>query len=153
MASSTQPIPVVCAIIEQGSTFLAARRNAYPKEAHPKEARVSNAGLWEFPGGKVHTDEDAVSALKREIREELNTSIIVKSPLPPVIYNYSWIAIELLSFICSVEVTRKLQSSDHDLLQFYTPVEALSLHWAQADQIVLQHYMDWIIASKEGSLK
>lgn len=98
----------------------------------------------------MHADEDAVSALKREIREELNVAITIKSPLSPVVYNYSWIAIELLPFICSIEITGELQSSDHDLLQFCTPVEALSLDWAQADQIVLQHYMDWIFASKEA---
>ncbi len=33
------------------------------------------AGRWEFPGGKVHDDEDAYAALVRELREELGVTV------------------------------------------------------------------------------
>jgi len=38
------------------------------KDAH-------QGGLWEFPGGKVESDETIAHALIREIKEELNIEI------------------------------------------------------------------------------
>ncbi|HEY3438707.1 MAG TPA: (deoxy)nucleoside triphosphate pyrophosphohydrolase [Actinotalea sp.] len=40
------------------------------------------AGRWEFPGGKVHPDEDPLAALHREIHEELGVAIEVGDEVP-----------------------------------------------------------------------
>ena len=45
-------------------------------------------GLWEFPGGKLEPGESALDALKREIHEELNISIIKASPLTSIHHQY-----------------------------------------------------------------
>jgi len=52
---------------EGGPPFLLSRRLP---DAHL-------AGYWEFPGGKLEEGEDPVSALKRELREELGIEVSV----------------------------------------------------------------------------
>lgn len=46
-------------------------------------------GLWEFPGGKVEAGESVNEALKREIKEELNITIITTRALTSVKHDYS----------------------------------------------------------------
>lgn len=54
-------IDVVAAIIERDGKILLARR----------DASGDQAGLWEFPGGKVEAGESQPQALNRELQEEL----------------------------------------------------------------------------------
>jgi 8-oxo-dGTP diphosphatase len=49
---------------------------------------ASFAGLWEFPGGKVGEDELPDSALRRELKEELDVSIECFEPLMQVDHSY-----------------------------------------------------------------
>lgn len=61
-------IDVVAAIIERGDDVLLAQRGAGQDQA----------GLWEFPGGKVEAGESQQQALSRELREELAVECEVK---------------------------------------------------------------------------
>ena len=60
-------IDVVAAVIKKNDSFLIANRSF----------EANSSGLWEFPGGKVEEKESFVSALKREIEEELSLKIQV----------------------------------------------------------------------------
>ena len=62
---------VVGAAVVRHGRVLATRRT------HPPEA----AGLWEFPGGKVEAAEQPVTAIVREVREELGCDIVVTGTL------------------------------------------------------------------------
>ena len=62
-----QRIDVVAAVIKKNNLFLVANRSFEAK----------SAGIWEFPGGKVEEKETFVSALIREIEEELSLKIQV----------------------------------------------------------------------------
>jgi 8-oxo-dGTP diphosphatase len=74
-ADATAPararIEVVAAVIfnERGEFLLAQRP---PGKAY--------AGYWEFPGGKVECGEDAATALKRELHEELGIVVTIAYP-------------------------------------------------------------------------
>ena len=65
---SIKTINVVAVILVKKKSFLISKR--------PGNRIYS--GFWEFPGGKVETNESLKSALKREINEELNISICKK---------------------------------------------------------------------------
>ena len=58
-------IEVVAAIIEKNQLYYVVQR--------PFVGEVG--GKWEFPGGKIQPSESHQSALKREIKEELNCEI------------------------------------------------------------------------------
>ncbi len=53
-------IIVLCALIENPCGYLIARRRP----------GLSNALLWEFPGGKLEGSESEAACLRREFREE-----------------------------------------------------------------------------------
>jgi 8-oxo-dGTP diphosphatase len=65
------PIPVAAAVIEreEGSVLLAERPAGKPW-----------AGYWEFPGGKIEPGEDAATALRRELHEELGIEVEALTP-------------------------------------------------------------------------
>ena len=64
-ASATVLLVVACALVDPDGRVLLARR----PEGKPM------AGLWEFPGGKVHPGETPEAALIRELKEELGIDV------------------------------------------------------------------------------
>jgi 8-oxo-dGTP diphosphatase len=61
-------VQVVGAAIVDGSRVLVAQRSGGPYD-----------GRWEFPGGKVEPGESDLSALVRELREELGVDVVPQS--------------------------------------------------------------------------
>lgn len=49
----------------------------------------SFAGLWEFPGGKIEDGEESVSALNRELGEELGIEIVDQSLFMSLDHEYA----------------------------------------------------------------
>ena len=84
---------VVAAVIEQNGRFLVARRL---RGTHL-------AGYWEFPGGKIGDGEALEDALRREIREELNTGIHGLSEVFRTKHVYPDRTIELHFYCCGFE--------------------------------------------------
>ena len=56
------------ALIEQDGKVLMVQ---YPDDDHKA------ALLWDLPGGRLHNDEDPITGVKREVKEEINADIVV----------------------------------------------------------------------------
>ncbi len=59
---------------------------------------VSQGGLWEFPGGKLEAGETGLTALIREIKEEVNLEIEHADFLGEISHTYVQHAVTLLVY-------------------------------------------------------
>lgn len=125
-----ESIPVVgaaiCDDLQRPTKFLAARRS-YP---------ASLAGKWEFPGGKVETAEDPLSALHREINEELGGLIIAADPITGP-ENGGWRTSDrhvMTVYRAIIAPGSSAEPGDsHDQLAWVDATNALELDWLPGD--------------------
>ncbi|HYF06877.1 MAG TPA: bifunctional GNAT family N-acetyltransferase/(deoxy)nucleoside triphosphate pyrophosphohydrolase [Acetobacteraceae bacterium] len=75
-----------CALVDSDNRVLLARR----PEGKPL------AGLWEFPGGKVHPGETPEEALIRELKEELGIDVSASCLAPFTFASHAYEAFHLL---------------------------------------------------------
>lgn len=94
-------------------------------------------GGWEFPGGKVEEGETAEEALKREIREELETEIEVVELLDTVEYDYPEFHLSMDCFICKI-ISGDLILKEHQNAKWLTKETLDSVEWLPADQVLLE---------------
>ena len=93
--SGSSALVVVAAVIEQNNAFLVTRR----------QAGVHLAGMWEFPGGKIDPSESHADALRREMREELDTDVDVEDLILHTTHNYPDRTIALYFYRCALKGT------------------------------------------------
>ena len=91
---------------------------------------------WEFPGGKVRSDETPEVCLRREIREELNLDIQVGEHFCTVHHKYPDFQIELMAFWCSI-VSGSLQLVEHEQVRWVTITEMSQYDFVEADLDVI----------------
>lgn len=87
---------------------------------------------FEFPGGKIEEGETKEEALKRELLEELNISVKIKSFFLTVIFQYPDFELTMHSYICEVK-TKELTLNEHIAIEWLTLKDLNKLDWAAAD--------------------
>jgi 8-oxo-dGTP diphosphatase len=83
---------VVAAVIVDNDRFFVTRR----------QPGAHLAGLWEFPGGKIDPDEPHETALRRELREELDVDVHVGQLLYETIHAYPDRTVALFFYECEL---------------------------------------------------
>ena len=121
MQNPREQIEVVAAIIlDRGKIFATQRGYGKFKDG------------WEFPGGKIESGETPQQALKREIREELDTEIEVGELFDTVEYDYPDFHLTLHCFICTVK-SGKLVLKEHEAARWLSKGTLDSVDWLPAD--------------------
>ena len=93
---------------------------------------------WEFPGGKMEAGETPEQALRREIKEELDTLIVVENLLTTVEWDYPDFHLTMHCYWCRVE-SGELTLKEHE-----------AARWLAVDQL---DTVDWLPADREAVAK
>jgi 8-oxo-dGTP diphosphatase len=124
---------VACALVDADRRVLIAQR---------PEGKAM-AGLWEFPGGKVESDETPEAAIIRELEEELgiSTKTACLAPLSFASHNYESFHLLMPLFVC-----RKWQGTpvarEHAALKWVRPQALRDYPMPPADEPLIAALCD-----------
>lgn len=116
-------IEVAAAIIEnaEGKLLIARRR-----------AGKSQAGMWEFPGGKIEPGESAEACLRRELREEMQIEVDPYAYYGVNDHHYGSTHIRLIAYRARY-VSGEIVLTDHDAYNWAAVEELQQYTFAPAD--------------------
>jgi 8-oxo-dGTP diphosphatase len=117
-------IEVVAAVIYCEDQVLCVQR--------PRNKLPYISEKFEFPGGKVEIGESREEALHRELWEELNIIIDIRSFFLTLVHQYPDFELTMHSFLCEVE-SKELTLHEHIDQKWLALGELNSLDWAAAD--------------------
>ncbi len=114
-------------IFNQAGEILLAKR---PFDVH-------QGGLWEFPGGKVEPCEDIMTALARELQEELGLIVIKARPLIKLHYDYPDLSVVLNVWLIN-QWQGQIHSKEGQFIQWVEISKLLELDFPAADEPVIK---------------
>jgi 8-oxo-dGTP diphosphatase len=102
---------------------------------------ASLAGGWELPGGKVDEGESPLSALHREVLEELGVRVRLGAHLPGPLPGSTWPLgdrYEMLVWLAEVVEGTPEPIEDHDELRWLELDELRAVAWLPADLPIVE---------------
>ena len=122
-------LEVVAAIIFFENKILVTQRKYHKNSAFSYK--------FEFPGGKVEKNEDKITALKRELMEELNLELTNFKHFASYNYYYGIDEIKLHFFLSNIKELN-LTLKVHEAYRLVTVKQLSQLDWVAADFKVIK---------------
>ena len=119
-------VRVTAALIRDGNRILATQRGY----GEFKDG-------WEFPGGKIEEGETPEAALKREIQEELSTSIKVGDYLDTIEYDYPNFHLSMRCYWAEIESGSPVLL-EHEAARWLRKEELDTVDWLPADRTIIE---------------
>ena len=121
-------IDVVAAVIKKNNYYLIAQRNRNKHFAYH----------WEFPGGKVDSQETFENALKREIKEELAINIRILHLLASEKYKDDKIDVCVHYFLCE-SLNKNIILSEHEDMKWLQKNDLTQFKMAPGDSKIIKY--------------
>jgi 8-oxo-dGTP diphosphatase len=117
--------------LEHPTCLLAARRTE----------PAALAGGWELPGGKVDEGESPLTAVHREVLEELGVTIRLGEHLPGPLPGSTWALgdrYEMIVWTAEVVEGEAAPIEDHDQIRWLGPEDLYAVPWLPADLPIVE---------------
>lgn len=124
-------IKVVAALIEKDNRILIAKRLTGDPLLVAK---------WEFPGGKVETNEDEYHAIEREIKEEFELEIKANEFLINNVCKYPNKTVDLRLYSCNY-ISGEFNLHDHSEYKWVEKEKLMNFDLAPADIPLAEYVM------------
>ncbi len=125
-------INVVAAVIKKGNLLFATQRGY-----------GEFIDKWEFPGGKVENGEDDETALKREIKEELDASIEVDAFVTSIEWDYPSFHLHMNVYLCHLN-NPHLDLLEAENAKWLDKNNLENEDWLPADRAILEQLKRYI---------
>ena len=122
---------VICAIIYVGNKILVTQRS--------KNMKLPLK--WEFPGGKLETDESEIECIKRELKEELNIEVKVIKRFSNSIHDYDTFQINLIPYVVEY-ISGEIILAEHAEYKLLEKNNLNKLDWAEADLPIVRELLN-----------
>ncbi|MDU0113298.1 8-oxo-dGTP diphosphatase MutT [Psychrosphaera aquimarina] len=94
-------------------------------------------GKWEFPGGKIESEETTEQALVRELKEELNIDVLKQSPFMSLSFEYPEKHVNL-HFQLVTEYSGEAQGIEGQKVQWFNKEALMQLTFPDANVPVVK---------------
>ena len=126
MSNKTIHVAAGVIVCPDGNVLIARRHD----EAH-------QGGLWEFPGGKLESDEPVKEALKRELHEELGIDIQQAHPLIRIHHDYPDKSV-LLDVWKVTNFAGEVHGKEGQPVKWVTPEELSQFDFPEANKPIIK---------------